>query len=66
MYVYNVYGSGTGLVHTAPGHGEEDYQTGLKYNLPLLSPVNDEGRFTNELDERFAGMRLILILLYDR
>ena len=47
--------SGTGLVHTAPGHGEEDYQTGLKYNLPLLSPVNDEGKFTTELDERFAG-----------
>lgn len=51
--------SGTGLVHTAPGHGEEDYQTGLKYNLPLLSPVNDEGRFTNELDERFAGKEVL-------
>ena len=42
---------GTGLVHTAPGHGQEDYQTGLKYDLPLLSPVNDLGKFTSEADE---------------
>jgi isoleucyl-tRNA synthetase len=47
--------SGTGLVHTAPGHGQEDYQTGLKYGLPLLSPVNDLGQFTDEAGERFAG-----------
>jgi isoleucyl-tRNA synthetase len=47
--------SGTGLVHTAPGHGQEDYQTGLKYGLPLLSPVNDLGKFTSEAGERFAG-----------
>jgi isoleucyl-tRNA synthetase len=46
--------SGTGLVHTAPGHGQEDYQTGLKYGLPLLSPVNDLGRFTAEAGERFV------------
>ncbi len=36
---------GTGCVHTAPGHGEEDYQTGLSYNLEIYSPVDDEGRF---------------------
>lgn len=36
--------SGTGLVHTAPGHGQEDYITGKKYGLPLLSPVDDAGR----------------------
>lgn len=47
--------SGTGLVHTAPGHGQEDYQTGLKYGLPLLSPVNDLGCFTEEAGARFAG-----------
>ena len=47
--------SGTGLVHTAPGHGQEDYQTGLKYGLPLLSPVNDLGCFTDEAGPRFAG-----------
>lgn len=51
--------SGTGLVHTAPGHGVEDYITGLKYNLPLLSPVNDEGRFTAEVGERFAGLDVL-------
>ncbi|XP_052623250.1 isoleucine--tRNA ligase, chloroplastic/mitochondrial-like [Lactuca sativa] len=40
--------SGTGLVHTAPGHGQDDYITGLKYNLPIISPVDDEGKFTEE------------------
>src|SRR5262245_60025379 len=39
---------GTGLVHTAPGHGAEDYETGLKYKLPVLSPVDDGGLFTSE------------------
>ena len=43
--------SGTGLVHTAPGHGAEDYMTGQKYGLPLLSPVDDRGRFTAEAGE---------------
>jgi len=38
----------TGLVHTAPGHGAEDYQTGLKYKLPVLSPVDEGGLFTDE------------------
>jgi isoleucyl-tRNA synthetase len=47
--------SGTGLVHTAPGHGVEDYHTGLKYGLPLLSPVDDKGKFTNEAGPRFEG-----------
>lgn len=37
---------GTGAVHTAPGHGREDYQTGLKYGLEILSPVDDAGVFT--------------------
>jgi isoleucyl-tRNA synthetase len=41
--------AGTGCVHTAPGHGEEDYQIGLKYKLPLLSPVDDNGRYTEEV-----------------
>jgi len=40
---------GTGCVHIAPGHGEEDYLLGLKYNLPILSPVDDEGKFTSEV-----------------
>lgn len=42
--------NGTGLVHTAPGHGYEDYLTGKKYNLPILSPVDKEGKFTEEVD----------------
>ncbi len=45
---------GTGLVHTAPGHGEEDYETGLKYNLPIFSPVSDSGHFTEEAGD-FSG-----------
>ena len=51
--------SGTGLVHTAPGHGQEDYLTGLKYGLPLLSPVNDLGCFTDEAGPRFAGLDVL-------
>lgn len=47
--------SGTGLVHTAPGHGAEDYLTGLKAGLDCLSPVDDGGKFTEEAGERFLG-----------
>ncbi|WP_162150578.1 isoleucine--tRNA ligase [Acholeplasma equifetale] len=39
---------GTGLVHTAPGHGEDDYNVGRKYNLELLSPVDARGMMTKE------------------
>ncbi len=39
---------GTGIVHTAPGHGQEDYQTGLANDLPILMPVNHKGVFTDE------------------
>lgn len=40
--------SGTGCVHTAPGHGADDYLTGLRYGLDILSPVDDAGRYTAE------------------
>jgi isoleucyl-tRNA synthetase len=40
--------AGTGCVHTAPGHGQEDYEMGLKYGLETFSPVDDKGRFTSE------------------
>jgi isoleucyl-tRNA synthetase len=40
--------AGTGCVHTAPGHGPEDYKVGLRYGLPALSPVGPDGRFTKE------------------
>ncbi len=38
--------AGTGCVHTAPGHGTDDYLTGLRYGLDILSPVDDEGIYT--------------------
>ncbi len=40
--------TGTGAVHIAPGHGEDDYWLGVKNKLPILSPVDDHGRFTEE------------------
>ena len=40
--------AGTGCVHTAPGHGADDYITGLRYGLDILSPVDDEGVFTGD------------------
>ena len=51
--------TGTGLVHTAPGHGQEDYATGLKFDLPLLSPVDDAGDFTEEAGEALAGKNVL-------
>ncbi len=45
---------GTGVVHIAPGHGEEDFLAGKKYNLPVIAPVNDQGKFTSEVKD-FAG-----------
>ena len=46
--------AGTGCVHTAPGHGQEDYEMGLRYNLAIYAPVDDDGRFTADVDF-FAG-----------
>lgn len=40
--------AGTGCVHTAPGHGEDDFQVGMKYGLDVLCPVDDKGNMTNE------------------
>jgi isoleucyl-tRNA synthetase len=50
--------SGTGLVHTAPGHGQEDYSVGQRYGLPILSPVDDRGIFTEEAGP-FAGLKVV-------
>ena len=50
--------SGTGLVHTAPGHGVEDYGVGQRYGLPILSPVDGDGMFTAEAG-RFAGLNVL-------
>ncbi len=46
--------AGTGCVHIAPGHGQEDYEIGLKYGLDIYAPVDDHGRFTGDVKE-FAG-----------
>ena len=48
---------GTGCVHIAPGHGQEDYLTGLEYELPMVMPVDDRGSFTEEAWD-FAGMNV--------
>ena len=49
---------GTGCVHTAPGHGVDDYRTGLKYKLPVLMPVNEKGVFKEEAGE-FKGSHIL-------
>ncbi len=49
--------TGTGCVHTAPGHGQEDFATGQRYNLPVISPVDPSGKFTKEAAQ-FAGMQV--------
>ncbi|MGL4676739.1 MAG: isoleucine--tRNA ligase [Brevinema sp.] len=54
---YVTMDTGTGIVHTAPGHGTDDYHTGLKYQLEILSPVDDEGRFTSEVPE-WEGLKV--------
>jgi isoleucyl-tRNA synthetase len=46
--------AGTGLVHTAPGHGQEDYEVGLRYGLEILNPVDGAGKFTAEAG-KYAG-----------
>ncbi|MCX5781164.1 MAG: isoleucine--tRNA ligase, partial [Elusimicrobia bacterium] len=50
---------GTGVVHIAPGHGQDDYIAGLKYKLPIISPVDDKGAFTEEVKE-FEGKKVFV------
>lgn len=47
--------AGTGCVHTAPGHGEDDFYVGQKYGLDILSPIDNKGNLTNEAPG-FEGM----------
>lgn len=49
--------TGTGCVHTAPGHGREDYMTGLRYGLEILAPVDGKGIFTEEAGV-YAGLSI--------
>jgi len=52
---YVTLDEGTGLVHTAPGHGREDYEVGVKEGLPLINPLKLNGKF-NEESGKFAGV----------
>ena len=49
--------SGVGIVHIAPGHGEDDFYAGLKWNLDIFCPVNEKGVFTKEAGE-FEGLHI--------
>jgi len=48
---------GTGIVHTAPGHGEDDFHTGRRYDLEILNPVDASGRFTDKAP-RWTGKHI--------
>jgi isoleucyl-tRNA synthetase len=54
---YVTLDTGTGVVHTAPGHGWDDYLTGVKYGLDIYCPVDEAGRFLPEV-EHFAGLKV--------
>ncbi len=54
---YVTLDAGTGAVHTAPGHGHDDYLTGMKYGLDIYCPVDGDGRF-DETVEHFAGQHV--------
>jgi isoleucyl-tRNA synthetase len=56
---YVAAGDGTGLVHTAPGHGNEDYGTGVKYKLEIVMPVDARGRYDESVPERFRSMNVL-------
>ena len=54
---YVTLDAGTGLVHTAPGHGVDDFNTGKRYNLEIYTPVNGRGDFAEDV-QHFAGMQV--------
>jgi isoleucyl-tRNA synthetase len=49
--------TGTGLVHTAPGHGADDFETGVRFGLPIVNPVDESGRFTAD-GGAYAGLAI--------
>ena len=59
---YVTMDTGTGIVHIAPGHGKEDFETGQKYGLETLNPVSNDGRYTAQAGNydgvEFAGLRV--------
>lgn len=54
---YVTVDAGTGCVHTAPGHGADDYLTGLRYGLDILSPVDSDGVYTHEAG-KYMGQKV--------
>ena len=50
--------AGTGLVHTAPGHGQEDYEVGLAYHLEVYNPVKNDGRFDDTVGPLLTGKKV--------
>jgi len=68
---YVTLDQGTGIVHTAPGHGIEDFQTGQKYGIEAYAPIDDHGRYLEGLPEYkgktvFEANPIIVSLLRDR
>jgi isoleucyl-tRNA synthetase len=68
---YVTLDQGTGIVHTAPGHGAEDFQTGQRYGLETYAPLDDQGRYTEGLPEYlgktvFEANPVIVKLLRER
>ena len=51
-------GTGTGLVHMAPGHGQEDYTVGIRYGIEPYAPLDDRGRFIQPAPEFLLGVRV--------
>ena len=68
---YVTLDQGTGIVHTAPGHGVEDFQTGQKYGIEAYAPIDDHGRYLEGLPEYkgktvFEANPIVVQLLRDR
>ena len=54
---YVTLDAGTGVVHTAPGHGADDFKTGMRYGLEIYAPIGPGGRFLDTV-EMFGGMKV--------
>src|SRR4029077_6187087 len=54
---YVTLDAGTGIVHTAPGHGVDDFKTGMRYGLEVYAPIGPAGRFLDTV-EMFGGLQV--------
>ena len=57
--------AGTGIVHTAPAHGLDDYNVGVRYGLPITQPLNDEGAFLSATPDLPNGVTLKGVKVWD-